>query len=66
MNEKELRAIIREEIRRVLTETAKKGDRVRTPHGTGEVLSIQSNQCRVKLDGGAVVKVHRDRCVVMN
>jgi preprotein translocase subunit YajC len=67
MTEKEIRKIIREEIHRILiAEAARKGDKVLTPHGPGVVLNIAGNTARVKLNSGAVVKVHRTRAKVNN
>jgi preprotein translocase subunit YajC len=66
MNEERIRQIIREELSKMLTETVKKGDRVRTPHGTGEVLQVLASQVKVDLDSGATIKVHRDRAVCIN
>jgi preprotein translocase subunit YajC len=66
MTKGEIRKIIREEIQKILREGLKKGDKVDTHHGPGEVLSISGEQARVKLGSGAVVKVHRDRAVPRN
>jgi len=65
--------MIREEVKRVLKEggitlkegRGKKGSRVRTPHGTGTILSTAGEQVRVALDAGANIKVHRDRATVI-
>lgn len=67
MTEKEIRQIVREEINRIMvTEVAKKGNKVLTPHGPGVVLNVAGATARVKLNSGAVVKVHRDRAKVNN
>ena len=71
--EVKMRAMIREEVKRVLREggialkegRGKKGSRVRTVHGTGTILDVNGEQVRVSLDSGAVIKVHRDRAVII-
>ena len=73
LNENKIREIVREEIRKafkisglVLKEDSpKKGSRVNTPHGKGTVLTIASSTVRVKLDTGAIMKIHRDRAHVI-
>jgi len=65
MNEKRIRQIVREELQKCgITEVAKKGNKVDTPHGTGTVLTVVGDLCRVRLGSGAIVKVPRGRCVV--
>lgn len=65
MDEKRIRQIVREELQRYgITEHAKRGNQVDTPHGTGVVLTVVNDLCRVKLPSGAIVKVPRSRCVV--
>ncbi len=71
-DENRIREIVQEEIRKafktsglVLKEDSpKKGSRVNTPHGKGTVLTIMSSTVRVKLDSGAIMKIHRDRAHV--
>jgi len=71
--EEKIREMIREEIREILTkggialisESPKKGNKVRTIHGIGRVIAVNGEQVRVELDSGAVMKVHRDRATVI-
>ena len=72
-DEAKMREMIREEVKRVLTEggitlkegRGKKGSRVRTVHGVGTILSCNGDQVNVALDSGATMKVHRDRATVV-
>lgn len=61
MTRDEIRKIVREEVAHALSEHAKRGSKVLTPHGPGVVLSLAGEQARVKLTSGAVVRLHRDR-----
>ena len=73
VDEREIREIVREEVRRTLKEggielregRGKKGSKVRTPHGTGTILDTFSSHVKVRLDSGNVIKVHRDRAIVI-
>jgi len=65
MDEKRIRQIVREELVKCgITEVAKKGNSVDTPHGPGIVLAVIGDRARVQLSSGAIVKVPRGRCVV--
>jgi len=66
MDERRIRQIVREELQKagVLSEVAKKGSNVDTPHGPGEVLTVIAGHARVRLGSGAIVKVPVGRCVV--
>ena len=68
MKEEQVRQIVREEINRILNinETAKKGDKVSTPHGPGTVLTDMGASVRVKLNGGAILKVSKSKAIVVN
>ena len=71
--ENRIREIVREEIQRAFKQSGltlkedapKRGSRVRTVHGTGVVQTVRSSTVQVKLDSGAVMKVHRDRAHVI-
>ena len=73
MNDARIRQIVREEIRVAfeasglnLDETVHKGDTVETPHGKGEVLSLNHPWVRVKLNTGATMRMNRSKVVVRN
>ena len=73
VEERKIREMIREEVKRVLKEggitlkegRGKKGSRVRTPHGEGVIQDTFSSQVKVRLDSGNTIKVHRDRATVI-
>lgn len=74
MREHEVKRIVREEIRKAFRDSgiklneskAKRGDRVETPHGHGEVLSVQGPSVRVKLNGGSTININRSKIIVKN
>lgn len=74
MREHEIRRMIREEIRlafrasglKLHEDAPKKGDRVDTPHGFGDVLSLQGPSVRVHLNSGATININRNKVIVKN
>ena len=74
MREREVKQIVREEVRKVLKESGielneskpKRGDKVDTPHGPGNVLWTSSNSVRVRLAQGATMNINRSKVVVKN
>lgn len=74
MREHEVKRIVREEIRKAFKDSGIKlhesapgrGDRVETPHGFGEVLSLQGPSVRVKLNGGSTININRSKVIVKN
>ena len=73
MREFKIREIVREEVRKILKEsgialqedTPKKGNRVRTPHGNGEVLYLAHPNVRVRLDSGNIMNINRNKVVTL-
>ncbi len=74
MREHEVRRIVREEIKRVFKEsgiplnedTPKRGSKVDTPHGPGEVLSLNHPVVRVRLNSGAIMNINRNKVITKN
>ena len=74
MREREVKQIVREEVRRVLKESGiklneskpKRGDKVETPHGPGEVLWTAAASVRVRLAQGATININRSKVIVRN
>ncbi len=73
MRESRIREIVREEVRKTLKaggvklneDTPKKGNRVNTPHGSGEVLALRHPNVRVRLDSGNIMNINRNKVVTI-